>query len=278
MRLQYDEYEQEETFVVFANADYEYFIIDTTWNEPVYNDWVLDYNFDDGAIRLKISIQGKTQYIVWSGYHNMIIPECMYDFIGEFEYDVAYVMQDNKYNYINNSGELLSKQWFDDCEDWDGEYDIVAINGKKNIFSRYKGEVIMEEWVDNINSSRYDALAEVKLGDKINLVKDNGRLIFPEFVDDIAFDELYNGTDWYIAFCLNGKWNFHGTHYTGILSKVWFDDIKYVEHDRHNTLAWVVIDGEEYTLDLELETLRNDETGEEIDIATDENKNFYNNR
>ena len=152
MRLQYDEYEQEETFVVFANADYEYFIIDTTWNEPVYNDWVLDYNFDDGAIRLKISIQGKTQYIVWSGYHNMIIPECMYDFIGEFEYDVAYVMQDNKYNYINNSGELLSKQWFDDCEDWDGEYDIVAINGKKNIFSRYKGEVIMEEWHTILNS------------------------------------------------------------------------------------------------------------------------------
>jgi hypothetical protein len=272
MRLQYEEYEQEENFVVFNNEDYKYFIIDTTYNEPVYNDWVLDYNFDDAAIRLKISVQGKTQYIVWSGYHSMIIPECMYDFIGEFEYDVAYVIQNNKYNYINLEGELLCDEWFDDNDNFDSELDVVTLNGKKNVFSKYRCELLLDEWVDEVKTTFYDVAAEVYINKKINLMKDNGHLIFPEFVDEIIHDEVYNGQDYFYTFKLNGKYNFMGARTQEVLSRIWFDDVTNVEHDRHNTLAWVVLDGKEYTLDMETYELRDDETGKVSDISTDEQK------
>jgi hypothetical protein len=205
MRLQYEEFASEETFVVFSNDDDgKYFIIDTENNQPVCNKWVLDYSFGDGVIRLELPNRGKSKFVLWSGIYNEILPECMYDYIGEFSEHVAVVMERGKYSYINDEGERIINQWFDDVDDFNSEYDIVTLNGKKNIFSKEKQNLLMDVWVDEIQSPfEHDALATVWIDNKQNLVTEEGDFLFPDFVDVLGNTKLYNGYEWCVPFCLN---------------------------------------------------------------------------
>ena len=275
LRLMYEEFDSHENFVVFENDENDYLIIDTNTEEPICDVWVDSYNFDDGAIRLRINAGGAFKWIVWSGYHDMILPECMYDDIEEFDYDIAIVMQYSKEkkqyvkNYIDLEGELLLDEWVDSIKSWDSEIDVIRKDNKYKLYSKYSQKYLFDEWVDDIRYSDMDVLAEVILDDKFNLVSSGGLMIFPEFVDNYKEIEVFGQRNWYIPFEVNGKWNLALTNSSRryVYSSIWFDDISYIEKGNYNeAILHVSINGEEHTLYLGSGFLYNDETREGIQV------------
>lgn len=274
--LQYEIFEEEETLRVYENEDGEYFIIETTWLTPVINQWVKNYYFDMGAIRFSTMENGKEKWHVWESQSGEVI-EGSYDFIGEFDEEVAYVLDNKKYNFIDTQGEVIFDQWFDDCDDCGDGYDVVVLNGKKNVFSRERKELLLDTWVDAVSSTVLDAFAEVEInGVGMNIITNSDELLFPYFVEEVMYNTLYNGEGWWIPFKYKGKWNFFNFSYgrkrdllqnnKQLYSETWFDDITDLYAVGRQTGADVKIDGVDYYLDMDDDVLRNFATGEIINL------------
>lgn len=57
------------------------------------------------------------------------------------------VKLDDKYNFINTEGQLVSNQWFDGVQIFHEGFAIVELDGKWN-FINTEGQVLSQEWFD----------------------------------------------------------------------------------------------------------------------------------
>ena len=72
---------------------------------------------------------------------------CSADAIGNFHNDFAIVKKDEKVNYIDSEGKLLSDDWFDACNDFEDGFGLVMKDMKKN-FIGSNGSYLLDIWVD----------------------------------------------------------------------------------------------------------------------------------
>ena len=68
-------------------------------------------------------------------------PEEIFDRIGNFENGVAGIILNNKYNFINTNGQLISDTWFDDCGVFDDGVARVKLNGQEHYINT-NGQIV----------------------------------------------------------------------------------------------------------------------------------------
>lgn len=105
----------------------------------------------------------------------------------------------DKYNFIDTDGKLLYERWFDDMEEFHGDYcsgeiygdntrAIVELGGKKNYVKRNGKLLSPDLWFDDCWWFTDDEIAMVELDNKYNLIRRNGELLLPDlWVDKIFF-------------------------------------------------------------------------------------------
>ena len=153
-------------------------------------------NFDKNGLA-KVELNNKWNFIDTNGN---LLSKQWFDYISYFENGFAKVMLNNKYNFIDVNCNLLSKQWFYIVYDFN-EYGIskVKLNNKCN-FIDTNGNLLSQQWFDNVYNSNEYGISIVVLNKKCNLIDTNG----------IAQVEL------------NRKWNLIDKN-GKLLSKQWFD-------------------------------------------------------
>ena len=156
------------------------------------------------------------------GFYSKIAPKfkfrLKFDCMGDFKEGFAAVQLNDKRNFINAEGQLLSKQWFDWTWDFNEGLAAVRLNGKYN-FINTEGQILSHQWFDNINSSFSNGFAIVKLDGKWNFIKTGGQLLSQQW-----FDNMWNFDEGFAKVKLNGKWNFIN-HEGQLLSKHRFDAV-----------------------------------------------------
>ena len=85
------------------------------------------------------------------GFYNKIDPKFIYrlkfDWVSDFKDGFATVALNDKYNFINTKGQLLSQQWFDCVWNFKEGFDRVKLNGKYN-FIDTEGHLLSQQWFD----------------------------------------------------------------------------------------------------------------------------------
>ena len=101
-----------------------------------------------------------------------------YDFVDEFINGFATVVLNNKYNFIDGDGNLLSQQWFDMTGDFLEGFAVVQLYGKYN-FINTEGEIAFKRWFD-MATSFFDGFAEVRLNGTYYKLDTEGNLTLKE--------------------------------------------------------------------------------------------------
>jgi hypothetical protein len=100
----------------------------------------------------------------------------------------AIVKLNDKFNFINIDGNLVSKIWFDSVEQFKknraGKYAIVMLNGKKNILWE-NGKLLSNIWFDSIFSD-YEKYFIVENDDKYNIIFVDGSLLSDTWFDGLG--------------------------------------------------------------------------------------------
>ena len=171
-------------------------------------------NFDKNGLA-KVELNNKWNFIDTNGN---LLSKQWFDYISYFENGFAKVMLNNKYNFIDVNCNLISKQWFYIVYDFN-EYDIskVKLNNKWN-FIDTNGNLLSQQWFDNVYNFNEYGISIVVLNKKCNLIDTNGNLLSQQWFDNI-FSFNKNGI---AQVELNRKWNLIDKN-GKLLSKQWFD-------------------------------------------------------
>ena len=165
-----------------------------------------------------------------------------YDFVGNFYNGYARVELNNKYNFIDVQGNLVSpNQWFDGISDFYDGYARVKLNNKWNLIDTQGKLVSPNQWFDGVVDYFSNGYAMVKLNNKWNLIDTQGKLVSP----NQWFDGVGRFTYGYATVKLNGKWNLVDTQGKLFSPNQWFDDIG----DFSNGYATVKLNGKWYKID-----------------------------
>ena len=85
------------------------------------------------------------------GFYNKIDPKFIYrlkfDWVSDFKDGFATVMLNDKYNFINTKGQLLSQQWFDSVRNFKEGFASVYLSDKYN-FIDTEGHLLSQQWFD----------------------------------------------------------------------------------------------------------------------------------
>jgi hypothetical protein len=146
-------------------------------------------------------------------------PKDVFDWIDDFSEGYARVELNEKWNFINQNGDLLSPNlWFDNTGSFREGFARVNLNGKWNFINR-KGEIAFpkqwSDWTDDFNGG----FARVKLNEKWNYINQNGEILTPNQWFDYAYD--FNGG--FAQVELNGKWNYINQNGEILTPNQWFD-------------------------------------------------------
>ena len=269
-RLKYEIFDDNYYSYKVYKVNSNFYIYSKTYDKFITNEPILDYYIDDNyndytIIRLEL-VEG---WVIYNSYYDEIFAENKFDAIGEFDYDWAYVKKGTEWNILNDEGELLSDEWFDDMFKYEGGSNLIQVtsNGKVNLYDLSNRELLLSEWVDDIEYDEdIDFLGIVKKDNKYNLLNDNGGFVLPMFVDEYETNTIFTGSEYLIPIKLNGKWNFCGQYDKKLQSSVWFDDwaqpySHYSDHD-----MTVEVNGETYKVYFEKGYMQNEETMEKVRI------------
>ena len=99
-----------------------------------------------------------------------------YDYVGMFSNGYARIELNNKWNYIDTQGKLVSpSQWFDFVCDFSNGYAKIELNYKSN-FIDTKGKLVSPtQWFDDAGDFS-NGYAIVRLKDKYNLINTQGNI------------------------------------------------------------------------------------------------------
>ena len=194
-------------------------------------------DFHDGYAR--VILNNKYNFIDTRG--KLVSPNQWFDWIGDFYYGYARVILNNKYNFIDTQGNLVSpNQWFDLTSNFYNGYATVKLNGKWNLINTQGNLVSPNQWFDWIGDF-HDGYARVILNYKYNFIDVQGNLVSPnQWFDDVGI--FTNGYAWVK---LNNKWNFIDTQGKLVSPNQWFDWIR----DFHDGYAKVKLNNKWYRID-----------------------------
>lgn len=181
-------------------------------------------DFKDGfAI---VSINDKLNFIDTNGE---LLSQQWFDGMWNFSNKIAKVYLNGKYNFINTEGKILSQQWLDNAWNFMNEFARVQLNGNWN-FINTDGQLLSKEWFDDVWYFN-DGFARVELNNKWNFINIEGQLLSKQW-----FDVVNNFNEGFARIRINNKWNFINIE-GKLLSKQWFDDVG----DFHEEFAIVKI-------------------------------------
>ena len=116
-------------------------------------------------------------------------PEKVFDNVGSFYEGYAGVKFKEKYNFINQNGEILSpNQWFDWVDDFSEGCAKVYLRGQGKNFINQNGKYLSpNQWYNEISNFR-EGFAWVELNYKYNFINQNGDLLSPnQWFDNVDF-------------------------------------------------------------------------------------------
>ena len=169
-------------------------------------------NFKEGFAR--VYKNGEYNFINTSGN---CISKDWFDFDGAYSFHEGFarVKKKRKYNFIDTSGNYISKKWFVEVGDFHEGIAKVKKNGKWN-FIDTRGDCISKEWFDKVWSF-HEGFAVVKKDDEYNFIDTSGNYILTD-----EFNIVDDFNEGFARVMKNGKYNFIDT--TGnCISKDWFD-------------------------------------------------------
>ena len=152
------------------------------------------WGFNGGFARVKLN--DKYNYINTEG---RLISNQWFDDVWGFNNGIAEVELNRKYNFINQEGRLISNQWFDYTDNFINGFSLVELNNKRN-FINQEGRLISNQWFDDAWGF-YNGFAKVRLKNKWNYINTEGRLISNQWFD--YAERFYNG---FAKVQLNNKW------------------------------------------------------------------------
>lgn len=123
----------------------------------------------------------------------------------------------NKWNYLDKKGKLLSTMWFDKCHKFYNGFGIVKLNDKHN-YIKSDGKLLSEEWFDNCYEFN-EGFGIVELNGKRNYLKPDGTLL-----SDTWFDYCYKFMGGFDKVEINSKKNYIKSDATLLFDK-WFNEI-----------------------------------------------------
>ena len=154
-------------------------------------DWYDEYR--EGFTRV-VLLNDKWNYINRNGD---ILSDMWFDYCDEFHEGFARVLLNDKWNYINRNGDIMSATWFVQCQDFRKGLAAVAINDKWN-FIDSKGKYLSDIWFNDCGIFR-EGFAWVELNDKYNYIDTKG-----EYLSYIWFDWCGHFHDGLAQVGLNG--------------------------------------------------------------------------
>src|SRR5574344_484032 len=152
---------------------------------------------------------------------NFIDENCNYlskqwfDYVYNFDDGFARAELENKWNFLNTEGNYLSKQWFDSIYDFNNGFAIVKLENKRNFINK-EGNYLSNEWFDYVDDF-YDGFARVQLENKWNFINKEGNYLSKQWFDNA--DDFYDGL---AAIKLGNKRNYINIE-GKIISEQWFD-------------------------------------------------------
>ena len=175
--------------------------------EEVFNDLYGDYDDYDNDNDNKEISQNELNNLLKTALNkikNGESPEDAFDVWWELKSGFIIIGLQNKYNYINKNGKLLSKQWFDNWWELQNGLAKIELNGKYNVINT-DGEIISNQWFDYIDSFK-DGFAGVRLNGKYNFINTDGEILSKQWFDNCR--DFYDG---YAYVRLNGSSKFVDT-------------------------------------------------------------------
>ena len=159
----------------------------------------------------KVQLNEKFNFIDTVGH---IISDQWFDWVGNFVNGFAKVQLNEKLNFIDTEGKLLSDQWFDEARDFSNGFAKVGLNRKYN-FIDTEGKLSDQwfEWVDEFSNG----FARIRVNGKDNFIDTEGKLLSDNWFDGAA--SFVNG---FATVQMNEKFNVIDTE-GHIRSKQWFD-------------------------------------------------------
>ena len=191
---------------------------------------VFDYvdNFYGGFAKVRLG--EKYNYINDSA--QILSPDQWFDSVYTFYNGFAIVNSGGKYNHINEKGDIISDQWFDWAYDFDNGFAKVKLNGKYN-FINDRGDIIFpDQWLDYADNFR-NGFAMVRLGERYNLINDSAQILSKQWFNYV--DDFDNG---FAMVRLGVKYNYINEK-GDIISNQWFDYVDKFD----NGFATVKLDG-----------------------------------
>ena len=161
-------------------------------------------DFHEGFAR--VELKEKYNFINENG--ELINPNRWYNWIGNFNEGFAKVKLNRKWNFINQNGDIaFPDKWFDNTGDFREGFAKVYLNVQGYNFINQKGDILSpNQWFDEVYDFR-EGFAKVKLNRKWNFINQKGDILSPnQWFNEV--DSFYEG---FAMVKLRGKWNFINT-------------------------------------------------------------------
>ena len=129
------------------------------------------YGLESDGMSL-VKLMGKCNYLTKD--NRILMPQWV-DMSYGFQEGIACIVTNRKYNFINTKGEIISNTWFDNAEDFEGEFAKVYIQENGWNFINTKGELLSKTWFDYANDFR-KGFGCVKKGEKWYFIDKKGNL------------------------------------------------------------------------------------------------------
>ena len=191
-------------------------------------------DFHDGLALVRLN--EKYNYINQEGN---ILSGKWFDWAGGFINGFARVELNAKHNFIDKEGNILSRKWFDAVYDFYNGFGTAQSIGKYN-FINAEGNLLSDQWFDALYDFN-NGLALVRLNEKYNVINIEGNLL-----SDQWFDWASPCNNGFVEVMLkNGKCNYIIDSEGNLLSDQWFDWAS----DFDNGFAHVELNGKSYNID-----------------------------
>ena len=198
----------------------------------------VDYSYE-GENFVAVRLDNKWNFVTdvdGNGHWKILSPK-WFSYVDDNIYNGLVVVGDfdRRYNYMNENGQLISQQWFDDAWPFRRGFGVVELNNQWN-YIRPDGTILSDIWFDDCKYFQNDGLATViKFADKTqynveNLIDTSGNLISAEWFDSVGCQQTPYGFVRIIArrdkktgeleYCLLTK--------EGKLPSMWFDYLFYL--------------------------------------------------
>ena len=155
-------------------------------------------NADDEPVRLNKIGLSEGVIIFYSKIDTKFKFRLEFDWIKDFKDGFAIVHINDKLNFIDTDGKLLSQQGFDGMWNFSDGIAKVYLNGKYN-FINTNGQILSNQWFDAMENFN-NGFAKVMLNRQYNFINTEGQLLSQQW-----FDDIFEFNNYFTSVQLNSK-------------------------------------------------------------------------